>query len=69
MIENNIIDFKIYELHFRCPKVLKINQKNTDNIQYEIKDGVGKAWVPARSIIDAKRKLHSVLSVTEWIDV
>lgn len=73
MDKENIIDIisltTIYELHFRCPKVMKINQKNADNIQYEIADGVGKAWVPARNIVDAKRKLHAVLSITEWIDV
>ena len=73
LAKENIVDFKsltqIHELHFRCPKVMKINQKNADNIQYEIKDGVGKAWVPARNVIDAKRKLHAILSVSEWIDV
>lgn len=73
MVKKNVIDFtsltKIYELHFRCPLVLRINQKNADNVQYEIDNGVGKAWVPAVSLIEAKRKLHSILTITEWIDV
>jgi hypothetical protein len=72
MVEKNVIDFKsltkIHELHFRCPLVMKINQKNANNIQYEINNGVGKAWVPATSVIDAKRKLHAVLTITEWLD-
>jgi hypothetical protein len=72
-LAENVINLKsltrIYELHFRCPKVMKINQKNADNVQYEIVDGVGKAWVPARDIVDAKRKLHAILTISEWIDV
>jgi hypothetical protein len=65
----NIKDFsKVHELHFRCPQVLQINQKNADTIKYEINNGVGKAWVTAKTILEAKRKLHAVLSVTEWLD-
>ena len=39
-----------------------------DNITLEIRDGKGKAWVPAVSRLEAKKKLHKIISILEWTD-
>ena len=31
-------------------------------------EGIGQAWVPAKNMQEAKKKLHKMIQVTEWID-
>lgn len=72
MAKENVIDFKpkkkVFKLEFRCPPVLEIIKKSGDDVVLEISDGKGVAWVPASSKLDAKKKLHTILKVTEWIN-
>ena len=69
---SNVIEFKVKEevhvLTFTCPKVIRMNKMPNDNITLEIMNGVGKAWVAASSRLEAKKKLHKIISILEWTD-
>ena len=69
---SNVIEFKVKEevhvLTFTCPEVIRMNKMPNDNITLEIRDGKGKAWVPAVSRLEAKKKLHKIISILEWTD-
>lgn len=66
----NVIDIttrlKSYELHFKCPNVVTL--KGSYDIHFEIGNGEGTAWVKAASKDEAKKKVHTAISVTEWIE-
>jgi hypothetical protein len=68
----NVIDFKtkekVFELEFKCPAVIKFNKTGQENIRVELADGVGKAWVMASNKLEAKKRLHTMMSITEWLN-
>lgn len=68
----NVIDFKtkekIFELEFKCPSVIRFNKTENDNIRVELENGVGKAWVMASNKLEAKKKLHVMMSINEWLN-
>lgn len=68
----NVIQFetkeKVWALKFTCPEVVSVNKTKDNNFVIELDKGTGTAWVPAKTKIEAKRKLHSVIKITEWIE-
>lgn len=57
-----------YTLNFRCPNAFSMNTENSRCIvKLEVAQGEGTATVKARSLTEAKRELHKVIAVTEWL--
>lgn len=72
-MDDNVIPLKVkdkvYKLDFKCPSVIKINKDADNDIVIEIADnGVGSAWVPAPNLLEAKKKLHKIMPITEWVE-
>jgi hypothetical protein len=69
---SNVIKFepkeKMWTLKFICPQVVSVNKTKDDDFAIELNRGAGTAWVPAKTKVEAKRKLHAVIKITEWID-
>ena len=76
---DNIVKFpdikdRVHVLNFKVPAVISMHKKADSDIALEIRrlnehEGIGQAWVPAKNITVAKRKLHDMIKVTEWIDI
>jgi hypothetical protein len=50
-----------------------MNKESDSDIALEIErlsptEGIGQAWVPAKNMQEAKKKLHKMIQVTEWLD-
>tara|TARA_B100000902_G_scaffold23677_1_gene28498 strand:+ start:5137 stop:5376 length:240 start_codon:yes stop_codon:yes gene_type:complete len=73
-IKDNVVKFpdikdKVLEVKFIAPAVLKMTKTVDNDIALEIKEGIGQAWVPAKNIAEARKKLQKLLNnVTEFID-
>lgn len=75
---SNVIQFpnvkpKVHILKFKCPAVFKMNKGQNNDITLELNrisetQSQGTAWVPAVNVTEAKKKLHKLLQVSEWID-
>lgn len=60
---------KVYKLDFKCPSVIKINKDSESDIVLEIsEDGIGSAWVTAPNLLEAKKKLHKIMPITDWLE-
>ncbi|MBK94041.1 MAG: hypothetical protein CMP33_07700 [Rickettsiales bacterium] len=75
---DNIVKFpdikdKVHILKFKVPAVIRMSREADSDIALEIErlnptEGIGQAWVPAKNMQEAKKKLHKMIQVTEWID-
>ena len=69
---SNVIKFEpkenMWTLKFICPQVVSVNKTKDYDFAIELNRGAGTAWVPAKTKVEAKRKLHAVIKITEWID-
>jgi|TARA_B100000242_G_scaffold24354_1_gene14749 hypothetical protein len=78
MTEDNVIKFPeikdtVHILKFKVPAVIRMNKESDSDIALEIErlsptEGIGQAWVPAKNMQEAKKKLHKMIQVTEWLD-
>ena len=75
---SNIIQFpgvksKVHILKFKCPAIVKMSKEPNNDITLELNrisetHSQGTAWVPAVNENEAKKKLHKLLQVSEWLD-
>ena len=68
---NNIVEFKrkteVFVLKFKTPNVIKFTKgdKHSD-IMLEMEQNNGTAWVPASNINEARKRLHTMMTILEW---
>ena len=75
---SNVIQFptvktKVHILKFKCPAIVKMSKEPNNDITLELNrisetHSQGTAWIPAVNVTEAKKKLHKLLQVSEWID-
>ena len=71
---SNVIQFpnvkaKVHILKFKCPAIVKMSKEPNNDITLELnRISEGTAWIPAVNVTEAKKKLHKLLQVSEWID-
>ena len=70
---SNVIKFpartKVYSLSFKITEVFHMTKNDTNSdIGLEIQNGIGTAYVPATTKDEARRRLHTLLPVIEWIE-
>jgi|13_taG_2_1085334.scaffolds.fasta_scaffold00034_108 hypothetical protein len=64
---------KVHVIKFTCPSPLLMRKTGAENIALEINrvdefHGFGTAWIYARNINEAKRKLMSMIEIKEWVE-
>ena len=69
----NVIPFKkkkeVFVLKFKTSDVIKFTKgdKHKD-IMLEIQQNKGTAWVPALNLNEARKRLHTMMNVLEWVE-
>ena len=69
----NVIPFKkkkeVFVLKFKTSDVIKFTKgdKHKD-IMLEMQQNKGTAWVPALNLNDARKRLHTMMNVLEWVE-
>ena len=50
--------------------VVEFKKKNEehDDIMLEVQQNKGTAWVPALNLNEARKRLHSMMTVLEWVE-
>ena len=69
----NIVEFKkkkeVYVLKFKTANVIKFTKNEEhDDIMLEMQQNKGTAWVPALNLNEARKRLHSMMTVLEWVE-
>ena len=69
----NVIPFKkkkeVYVLKFKTTNVIKFSKRDEHNdIMLEMQKNKGTAWVPALNLNEARKRLHTMMSVLEWVE-
>ena len=69
----NVVEFKkkkeVYVLKFKTANVIKFTKNEEhDDIMLEVQQNKGTAWVPALNLNEARRRLHSMMTVLEWVE-
>ena len=69
----NVIPFKkkkeVYVLKFKTTNVIKFSKRDEHNdIMLEMQKNKGTAWVPALNINEARKRLHTMMNVLEWVE-
>ena len=69
----NVVEFKkkkeVYVLKFKTANVIKFTKNEEhDDIMLEVQQNKGTAWVPALNLNEARKRLHSMMTVLEWIE-
>ena len=70
---NNVIPFKkkkeVFVLKFKTADVIKFSKRKEHNdIMLEMQQNKGTAWVPALNLNDARKRLHTMMNVLEWVE-
>jgi len=69
----NVIPFKkkkeVYVLKFKTTNVIKFSKRDEHNdIMLEMQKNKGTAWVPALNLNEARKRLHTMMNVLEWVE-
>ena len=69
----NVVEFKkkkeVYVLKFKTSNVIKFTKNEEhDDIMLEVQQNKGTAWVPALNLNEARKRLHSMMTVLEWVE-
>ena len=69
----NVVEFKkkkeVYVLKFKTANVIKFTKNEEhDDIMLEVQQNKGTAWVPALNLNEARKRLHSMMTVLEWVE-
>ena len=69
----NVIPFKkkkeVYVLKFKTTNVIKFSKRDEHNdIMLEMQKNKGTAWVPALTLNEARKRLHTMMNVLEWVE-
>ena len=69
----NVVEFKkkkeVYVLKFKTANVIKFTKNEEhDDIMLEVQQNKGTAWVPALNLNEARKRLHSMITVLEWVE-
>ena len=69
----NVVEFKkkkeVYVLKFKTANVIKFTKNEEhDDIMLEVEQNKGTAWVPALNLNEARKRLHSMMTVLEWVE-
>ena len=69
----NVIPFKkkkeVYVLKFKTTNVIKFSKRDAHNdIMLEMQKNKGTAWVPALNLNEARKRLHTMMNVLEWVE-
>lgn len=69
----NVIPFKkkkeVFVLKFKTSNVIKFSKREEHNdIMLEMQQNKGTAWVPALNLNEARKRLHTMMSVLEWVE-
>ena len=69
----NVIPFKkkkeVFILKFNTANVIKFSKRKEHNdIMLEMQQNKGTAWVPALNLNDARKRLHTMMNVLEWVE-
>tara|TARA_B100000029_G_scaffold230466_1_gene227900 strand:+ start:5285 stop:5512 length:228 start_codon:yes stop_codon:yes gene_type:complete len=69
----NVVEFKkkkeVYVLKFKTANVIKFTKSEEhDDIMLEVQQNKGTAWVPALNLNEARKRLHSMMTVLEWVE-
>ena len=67
----NVIPFKkkkeVYVLKFKTTNVIKFSKRDEHNhIMLEMQKNKGIAWVPALNLNEARKRLHTMMTILEW---
>jgi len=67
----NVVEFfkkkEVFVLNFKTSDVISFTKDESHNdIVLEVQDNKGTAWVPALNRNEARKRLHSMMSVLEW---
>ena len=69
----NVIPFKkkkeVYVLKFKTTNVIKFSKRDEHNdIMLEMQQNKCTAWVPALNLNEARKRLHTMMNVLEWVE-
>lgn len=69
----NVVEFKkkkeVYVLKFKTPNVITFTKREEhEDIMLEMQQNKGTAWVPALNLNEARKRLHSMMTVSEWVE-
>ena len=69
----NVVEFKkkkeVYVLKFKTANVIKFTKNEEhDDIMLEVQQNKGTAWVPALNLNEARKRLHSMMTVLECVE-
>ena len=69
----NVIPFikkkEVYVLKFKTTNVIKFSKRDEHNdIMLEMQKNKGTAWVPALNLNEARKRLHTMMNVLEWVE-
>ena len=69
----NVVEFKkkkeVYVLKFKTANVIKFTKNEEhDDIMLEVQQNKGTAWVPALNLNEARKRLHSMMTVLDWVE-
>ena len=67
----NVVEFfkkkEVFVLKFKTSDVISFTKDEShSDIVLEVQDNKGTAWVPALNLNEARKRLHSMMSVLEW---
>ena len=69
----NVIPFKkkkeVFVLKFKTADVIQFSKRDEHkDIMLEMQQNKGTAWVPALNLNDARKRLHTMMNVLEWVE-
>ncbi|MAV94186.1 MAG: hypothetical protein CMA31_00690 [Euryarchaeota archaeon] len=69
----NVVQFKknkeVFVLKFKTQDVIRFTKRDEHHdIMLEVHQNKGTAWVPALNKNEARKRLHSMMSVLEWVE-
>ena len=69
----NVVEFKkkkeVYVLKFKTANVIKFTKNEEhDDIMLEVQQNKCSACVPALNVNEARKRLHSMMPVLEWVE-
>tara|TARA_B110000438_G_scaffold30499_1_gene29739 strand:- start:546 stop:764 length:219 start_codon:yes stop_codon:yes gene_type:complete len=67
----NVVEFfkkkEVFVLKFKTSDVISFTKDEShSDIVLEVQQNKGTAWVPALNLNEARKRLHSMMSVLEW---
>ena len=69
----NVIPFKkkkeVFVLKFKTADVIQFSKRDEHkDIMLEMQQNKGTAWVPALNLNDARKRLHTMMNILEWVE-